>query len=173
MYAVSLFINIYADSVSTFCFGGTTDCSAAKGPVTWLFSEEPIYSPVSSRVLGECNAITSPGFGRNGLTFVSTPAHHGRGHSLQPPSDCASGRYAKSRPCQQSARWTHRNESCNGSRRIQQSGPSWAIRASRMRQRWMEFFFDGSGKCIPPNNSPIERCSQGKQKKLSHVYLLG
>ena len=47
-----------------------------KGPVTWIFSGEPIYSPVSSRVLGECNAITSPGFDRNGLTFVSTPVHH-------------------------------------------------------------------------------------------------
>jgi hypothetical protein len=29
-------------------------------------------SPVSGRALGECNAITSPGFGPSGLTFVRT-----------------------------------------------------------------------------------------------------
>jgi len=29
-------------------------------------------SPVSRRAIGECNAITSLGFGHNGLTFAGT-----------------------------------------------------------------------------------------------------
>ena len=34
-----------------------------------LFSEGPLGSPVSRRAIGECNAITTRGFGDSGLTF--------------------------------------------------------------------------------------------------------
>ncbi len=37
-----------------------------------LFSGAHMRSPVSRRALGECNAITSRGFGRSRLTFVRT-----------------------------------------------------------------------------------------------------
>ena len=37
-----------------------------------LFSGPHMRSPVSRRALGECNAITSRGFGHSGLTFVSS-----------------------------------------------------------------------------------------------------
>ena len=49
-----------------------TDCSAAKQVNAPAFLRKAIRSPVSSRALGECNAIGSRGFGHIVLTFVST-----------------------------------------------------------------------------------------------------
>jgi hypothetical protein len=37
-----------------------------------LFSGRHMRSPVARRALGECNAITSRGFGHSGLTFICT-----------------------------------------------------------------------------------------------------
>jgi hypothetical protein len=39
--------------------------------VSWLFSRRHIRSPVSSRALGECNAIRSWGVGHNELTLLA------------------------------------------------------------------------------------------------------
>jgi hypothetical protein len=47
-----------------------TDCSAAKGTLFPLFSGGQVRSPVSGRVLGECNAIRKRGLVHSELTFV-------------------------------------------------------------------------------------------------------
>jgi short chain dehydrogenase len=45
------------------------DCSAAKPSLSRLFSEGQMHNPVSRSVIGECNAIRSPGFGHGELTL--------------------------------------------------------------------------------------------------------
>ena len=49
--------------------------------LSWLFSGRHIRSPVSSRALGECNAIRSQRFSQSRLTFVSTIDPFGASHT--------------------------------------------------------------------------------------------